>query len=233
MKAHFGIQNSIWIRIVLILISSPLLLSTQAFAESSRPADLDCADFGSRELANRELTDTLEKYGSDIHRLDGDRDGEACESLPSAQTWSFVAAGIGALAAVSSFRKQGSSRGSIGVAIIATLLGSASAWILLTFIPRQTPAWLLAGLVGLAVFFALQTSDTTTKTASKATTEFLTHTSEPQLDKRSQPIIRTSRSAPPQRNQCECGAWLFPEEKQGRSGMRCSRIPECGRWYQS
>lgn len=219
--------------IALFITLSPLFFSSQGLAETLRPVDLDCADFGSRELANRELSDTYEKYGSDIHRLDADRDGVACETLPSAQTWSFVAAGIGALAAISKSRGSGSSKGSLGVAFIATLFGAAAAWLLLTFIPRQTPAWLLAGGVGIAVFLALQKSTTVTRPQTLGSSGPPPPDPRPQPPRKNTTPATTVPASQRLKNQCECGAWLFPEEMHGRPGMRCSRIPECGRWYGS
>jgi hypothetical protein len=45
--------------------------------------DLNCADFGTRERAQREYS----KFASDIHRLDADNDGRACEWNSSSGWW--------------------------------------------------------------------------------------------------------------------------------------------------
>lgn len=56
--------------------------STAVLLGSMSPAladdDLDCADFSSQREAQVEL----ESHERDIHRLDGDNDGKACEHLP-------------------------------------------------------------------------------------------------------------------------------------------------------
>jgi hypothetical protein len=47
--------------------------------------DLNCSDFGTRERAQFEF----EKMSSDIHNLDGDRDGKVCEWNGSTGWWSW------------------------------------------------------------------------------------------------------------------------------------------------
>jgi hypothetical protein len=57
-------------------------------------ADLNCSDFGTRERAQRQLESTP----TDIHRLDGDNDGKACEWNSSSGWWVWP---IGAIALIS------------------------------------------------------------------------------------------------------------------------------------
>ena len=45
---------------------------------SKQQGDLDCSDFDTQAQAQR----VLESQPGDPHRLDGNGDGEACESLP-------------------------------------------------------------------------------------------------------------------------------------------------------
>ena len=54
-------------------------------ASASSTTDLDCRDFGTRERAQHEF----EKVGTDIHGLDGDKDGRVCEWNGSAGWWSW------------------------------------------------------------------------------------------------------------------------------------------------
>jgi hypothetical protein len=51
--------------------------------------DLNCADFGTRERAQREFSTS----GTDIHRLDADNDGKACEWNGSTGWWVWPIAG--------------------------------------------------------------------------------------------------------------------------------------------
>lgn len=43
--------------------------------------DIDCKDFSSQKEAQRFFEESIKKYGSDYHRLDGNKDGVACENL--------------------------------------------------------------------------------------------------------------------------------------------------------
>lgn len=56
--------------------------------------DLNCSDFGTRERAQHEF----EKIGSDIHGLDGDRDGKVCEWNGSTGWWSWPLGSIALVA---------------------------------------------------------------------------------------------------------------------------------------
>jgi len=67
-----------------------VLLPSHAFAAFG---DLNCPDFGSRERAQFEMN----KNFSDIHGLDGDRDGQACEWNGSTGWWSWPMASIALL----------------------------------------------------------------------------------------------------------------------------------------
>jgi drug/metabolite transporter (DMT)-like permease len=51
--------------------------------------DLNCSDFGTRERAQREFL----KNATDIHRLDADNDGKACEWNSSTGWWVWPIAG--------------------------------------------------------------------------------------------------------------------------------------------
>ena len=80
--------------IVCLLVFSTRATPTNAESFSVSPRyimDLDCSDFGTRERAQAELV----KNFSDIHGLDGDNDGEACELNPSTKGWGFGAGGLG------------------------------------------------------------------------------------------------------------------------------------------
>jgi endonuclease YncB( thermonuclease family) len=54
-----------------------ILVAPASLAPPASAADKDCADFGTREEAQRYLTP------GDTHGLDGDGDGRACDTLPS------------------------------------------------------------------------------------------------------------------------------------------------------
>lgn len=59
--------------------------ATQVAAAS----DLNCSDFGTRERAQREFLQS----SSDVHRLDADNDGKACEWNSSTGWWVWPVAG--------------------------------------------------------------------------------------------------------------------------------------------
>lgn len=44
----------------------------------------NCGDFATQEEAQACFDYCFQQVGYDVHRLDGDEDGTACESLPSA-----------------------------------------------------------------------------------------------------------------------------------------------------
>lgn len=69
-----------------LMVMSPAM----AFAASG---DLNCPDFGTRERAQAEMNST----GSDIHGLDGDNDGRACEWNGSTGWWSWPFASVALL----------------------------------------------------------------------------------------------------------------------------------------
>ena len=56
--------------------------------------DLNCPDFGTRERAQFEMN----KLASDVHGLDGDRDGRACEWNGSTGWWSWPLGGAALVA---------------------------------------------------------------------------------------------------------------------------------------
>ncbi len=70
--------------------------STIVLDEGNKPAEIalfdcsgekyDCSDFASHEEAREVFEYCLEQTGKDVHRLDADKDGSACESLPSASS---------------------------------------------------------------------------------------------------------------------------------------------------
>lgn len=51
--------------------------------------DLNCADFGTRERAQFEM----DRHGRDVHGLDGDNDGKACEWNASTGWWGWPTGG--------------------------------------------------------------------------------------------------------------------------------------------
>jgi len=51
---------------------------SSASSSTQQQGDLDCSDFATQAQAQR----VLESQPGDPHRLDGNGDGEACESLP-------------------------------------------------------------------------------------------------------------------------------------------------------
>lgn len=67
-------------------------VSAPALAASSN--DLDCPDFGTRERAQLEF----EKHRSDVHRLDGDKDGRVCEWNGSTGWWGWPLGSIALVA---------------------------------------------------------------------------------------------------------------------------------------
>lgn len=118
-------------------------------------ADLDCFDFGTREAANKELSRTMSEFGRDVHRLDADGDGNACERNGSAIVWSGIAAVAGVLAGFSLARNQPDSSHdwsiAIGHAIAAAFAGLFLGWLLPGILPRTwTVAAYSIGLAGIA-----------------------------------------------------------------------------------
>ena len=74
------------------------LLSTAAFmlfalwaSPVSAAGDLNCSDFGTRERAQREF----ESQYVDVHDLDRDDDGKACEANGSTGWWPWPVAAVG------------------------------------------------------------------------------------------------------------------------------------------
>lgn len=73
-----------YILISAIVILALIALMSVQITRATRPAsriDYNCPDFSTQEQAQKKLEDSLDKYGKDIYRLDGDGDGVACESL--------------------------------------------------------------------------------------------------------------------------------------------------------
>lgn len=64
-------------------------LLTVGASPVSASGDLNCSDFGTRERAQREFL----KSAIDIHRLDADNDGKACEWNESTGWWVWPIAG--------------------------------------------------------------------------------------------------------------------------------------------
>jgi len=77
------------------------LVMFPAVAEAST-GDLNCPDFGSRERAQYEM----DRQGSDIHGLDGDNDGRACEWNGSTGWWSWPLASGAMIAGRLASRKK-------------------------------------------------------------------------------------------------------------------------------
>jgi hypothetical protein len=78
-------------RFFLVLAGCVVLVPSGASASSS---DLNCPDFGTRERAQVEF----EKHSSDIHKLDGDYDGRACEWNGSTGWWGWPLGSVGLVA---------------------------------------------------------------------------------------------------------------------------------------
>lgn len=64
--------------------------------------DLNCADFGTRERAQREF----EEHRLDVHDLDRDGDGRACEMNGSTGWWVWPAAVVGLVVGRSAARRR-------------------------------------------------------------------------------------------------------------------------------
>lgn len=79
------------IRLRHALIAGVFVVVSPATASA---ADLNCADFGTRERAQHEI----DSAGRDRHGLDGDGDGRACEGNPSTGWIPWPVAGIALVA---------------------------------------------------------------------------------------------------------------------------------------
>ena len=75
------------LRLRLALLVGVFVLAAPAVAAA---ADLNCADFGTRERAQHEI----DSAGRDPHNLDGDADGRACEGNPSTGWIPWPVAGV-------------------------------------------------------------------------------------------------------------------------------------------
>lgn len=93
------VTRSIVVRTLIIFTAAVTFVPGHAIA-----ADVNCSDFGTRERAQREL----EKSTVDIHGLDGDGDGKACEwnSSTGWVTWPVVGAAL-VLGRFASRRRRG------------------------------------------------------------------------------------------------------------------------------
>lgn len=216
------------LRCAVLAFLATLLLTAPSVALAA-PADLDCADFGSRELANRELRQTNREYGGDIHGLDRDADGQACETAPSAQIWSVVLSALGAGLAVTQTQTPSSRKKFMAPVLLGALGGGVVAWLLLLLVPRSTPYWLLGACIGLGAFLSankvLHSEKVDQPTPGTRPDEPIRASGSPSL-----PQAPTGKQGQTARSVCSCGAWTFPETRNGVPGNRCSRIPECGRW---
>lgn len=126
-----------------LLVVVPAISLLVATGASAATRDLDCSDFGSREAANRELDRTLSEFGRDIHRLDADGDGTACEWNGSAMIWTPVAGGGAVLLAfgATADRSKRDWTDAIGHAVVAVFVGLFAGWFLPGLLPR---AWAVA-----------------------------------------------------------------------------------------
>jgi hypothetical protein len=131
------------------LISLLWFIPNPAFA-----ADLDCADFGTKEAANRELDRTLGEFGRDTHNLDADGDGNACERNGSAIVWSGVGAVAGILLGFALARSNSGSgdwADAVGHAVAAGFAGLFLGWLLPGILPNSwTVAVYAIGLFAIA-----------------------------------------------------------------------------------
>jgi hypothetical protein len=76
------------VQLFLVLAGCMIVVPSVALASSG---DLNCDDFGTRERAQMEF----EKHSTDIHNLDGEGDGKACEGNGSTGWWSFPLSSAG------------------------------------------------------------------------------------------------------------------------------------------
>ena len=87
---YFGLGDVVK-KLSIAMVLGVFSLSGTAHASSG---DLNCPDFGTRERAQHEF----KKMGSDVHNLDGDRDGRVCEWNGSTGWWSWPLASAGLVA---------------------------------------------------------------------------------------------------------------------------------------
>lgn len=77
-----------------VLLVSVFLCVVHSAPVHAAANDLNCTDFGTRERAQREYL----KNATDIHRLDADNDGKACEWNGSTGWWVWPIAGLALVA---------------------------------------------------------------------------------------------------------------------------------------
>ena len=115
--------------------------------------ELNCTDFGTRERAQREYV----KNATDIHRLDADNDGKACEWNDSTGWWVWPIAGASLVVGRTMGRRRvGDHRmvpGAQGVVFNYEFSEDGSAD---KVIDRVFPLLLLAGLAALPVTHVLR-----------------------------------------------------------------------------
>ncbi len=87
---NFGLRDAVKKLSIAVFL---VVLCLPGIASASK-GDLNCPDFGTRERAQHEF----KKMGSDIHNLDGDRDGKVCEWNGSTGWWSWPLASVGLVA---------------------------------------------------------------------------------------------------------------------------------------
>ena len=83
-------------------VFTPVLLVAEPAAASAPAGDLNCSDFGSRERAQFEM----DKNSVDIHGLDGDDDGRACEWNASTGWWGWPLSVVALVAGRFSARRR-------------------------------------------------------------------------------------------------------------------------------
>jgi hypothetical protein len=135
-----------------MLMSFAVVVLTVSTARPAAAADLDCVDFGTRQAADH----YFDSHPADIDLLDADRDGGACERRPNAGVWAvFGGYGAGLMGAVWYTRRQHEqgerwSGSDYGGAVAGSFLfgipGTVAASYLVAYLPRQTPAMVLAVL---------------------------------------------------------------------------------------
>ena len=139
------------------LIRRVLLVSMFLCVVHSAPvhaaSDLNCPDFGTRERAQREFL----KSTSDIHRLDADNDGKACEWNKSTGWWVWPIGGAALVGGrIMARRRVGDHRmvpGAQGVVFNYEFSEDGQADKVLD---RITPILLLAGVAALPVTTVLR-----------------------------------------------------------------------------
>ena len=139
--------------------SSPFIQPSIATYSLPTRIDLDCSDYGVREATER---DTYIDGVRDPYGLDRDRDGKACETLPSGAWWLAVPTFLGFLV-IGRIRDSKEHGGSVSLedsikrlALPGIVTAVLSLWLMLAlpnWLPRGTPP-IFYSAIGIAVAWA-------------------------------------------------------------------------------